>query len=74
MLNMNPCSMFVMIPFRGQRQGVQNFHPVVGAPQELSAPAPNFIKGMKGASGRTVRAVMGNSGSAVCLMEARCRE
>ena len=62
MLNINPCSMFVMIPFRGQRQGVQNFHPVVGAVQELSAPATNFGKGMKGPSGRTVRAVMGNSG------------
>ena len=62
MLNMNPCSMFVMIPFRGKRQGVQNFHPVVGTVQELSAPAPNFGERMKGPSDRTVRAVTGNSG------------
>ena len=62
MFNMNPCSMFVMVPIRGQRQGVRNFHPVVGAVQELSAPAPNFGEGMKGPSGRTVRAVTGNSG------------
>ena len=54
--------MFAMIPFRGQRQGVQTFHPVVGAVQELSAPAQTFGEGMKGPSGRTVRAVTGNSG------------
>ena len=59
---MNPWSMFLMIPFRGQRQGVQNVHLVVGAVQELSAAAPNFGKVMKGHGGWTVRAVMGNSG------------